>query len=68
MKILYKEISTCRECPYLEYDPYYSMIITDGWDCNNTGERLINGEEWNEDFKIPKSCPLPGKLDVLKKL
>ena len=36
---------TCSNCPYEEYDGFYSMSRDSGHDCGKTGKRIANDGE-----------------------
>jgi hypothetical protein len=55
-------INNCSECPYSEYDNYYSMSTNSGWDCKLTGERIATdiGAKVQDLSTLPihNKCPL----------
>jgi hypothetical protein len=54
IKVLYKEITCCPECPYYQYH-YYSNL------CMNKDK----GDSKVLETSIPKDCPLPNfRLDT----
>ena len=66
------EISSCNECPYLEYDSHYSRSYDSGYDCNfkEKDRRIKNDNDHTIDLEnIHSSCELPTILSsTLKKL
>ena len=74
-KVIYKEVSTCDDCPYCEYNPYYSFGTDSGYDCTFGGgrRRIIDDWDWDnlnnpdrlilkyDGIPIPEWCPLPNK-------
>lgn len=48
------ELNDCESCPFLEYDPHYSMSYDSGHDCKLLGERIANDctiSKYNDDMK-----------------
>jgi len=76
MKAINLLIKNCSECPYLDYDSYYSRSRDSGYDCkHDKGSRIIDDWEWSNTnnpkrlnlkmntISIPDWCPLPnGKI------
>ena len=74
---LEKTITTCFDCPYCRYDPYYDRSVDSGYDCFLAGRRIIDDWDWDnpnnperlelkmEDIPIPDWCPLREKNDKL---
>lgn len=78
MKKLELEIKNCSECPYLTYDPHYSMSRDSGHDCKKSHRRIIDDwdynnsnnpkrmvKDWDNNYPIPipEWCEL---FDVIK--
>lgn len=59
-KIIFKVVRHCGECPYIKYDPHYSMSRDSGYDCGLVGGRIIDDSEIKKDTKkeIPAWCEL----------
>jgi|WetSurMetagenome_2_1015567.scaffolds.fasta_scaffold14813_16 hypothetical protein len=68
-KLVINNIKTCEDCPYFQYDPYYSMSTDSGYDCKKESRRIIDDADMmehvkgvnrykNEPIKIPEWCPL----------
>ena len=69
-KVIVKEIESCSECPYCEYDAYYDRVRDSGYDCKLVGKRIIDDWDWDntknpnrlnkqyEKIPIPEWCPL----------
>ncbi|MCK9445624.1 hypothetical protein M0Q50_01885 [bacterium] len=52
---IYLEIESCNECPYCEYDSYYSLSSDSGYDCSQLHERIVNDwqiSSYSEKLKI----------------
>lgn len=76
-KILFLEITSCSQCPYLEADFYYDMHTDSGWDCNHSdgeGRIIDEGElralEHHDGPKLPADtvpdwCPLLDRSDIV---
>ena len=72
-------VKTCSECPYCEYDPNYGMSYDSGYDCKNSGSRIIDDWEWSNTnnkkrlnltengIPIPSDCPLEKVDGILEK-
>ena len=59
MKVLYKRIEKCEECPYFWY-----YVLEDGnieflAFCKLAGKKLKK-----ENSSVPKNCPLPDEKDL----
>ena len=69
-KIIRKEVESCSDCPYCEYDACYDIGRDSGYDCKLIGRRIIDDWEWDntnnpnclsksvEKIPIPDWCPL----------
>lgn len=66
-KIINLVVESCSECPYCRYDGNYNRSRDSGYDCSQTGKRIV--DDWdvnninNENpagwpIQIPDSCPL----------
>ena len=83
MKKIEMYIEKCSQCPYFEYDSYYSMNKDSGYDCkHDKGGRIIDDFEWSnssnparlnqfmKDIPTPDWCPLEDvtRRDKLEKI
>ena len=73
MKIINLYVNVCDDCPYLNYDPHYSMSTASGYDCeHDKGGRIIDDHQWKNGQKIiiPDWCPLPdvGRREKIEKI
>lgn len=74
-KVLSLEINCCAECPYCQYDGYYSMSQDSGMDCHHPKSpgsgRIVNEGSYisirNRTMEntiasgVPDWCPLDNK-------
>ena len=69
-ELVIPKITKCDECPYCQYDGYYSIGTDSGYDCKKINKRIIDEGDTmihknginvykNEPIKIPDWCPLP---------
>lgn len=66
-KKLFMIITSCFECPYIEYDPYYDCSRDSGFDCRLAGRRIINERKLKARrfIEIPDWCPLENMQENL---
>ena len=75
-QLIKPEITKCDDCPYCQYDSYYSMSMDSGYDCKKLDRRIIDDSDMiihkdginvqkNEPIQIPDWCPLPNKRGFL---
>lgn len=62
MKILYKVIVVCDDCPYCEYQHCYGSVPA-RYGCGNIDKVIINTEDMTDEdmcvgITIPNWCPL----------
>ena len=72
------EVTSCGDCPFLNYDAYYDCSTDSGYDCYFVGRRANDREieKWEAEKqegdhplkRRPKNCPLIpiSKIDELK--
>lgn len=47
MRKLELNINNCRECPFCNYDPHYSMSKDSGYDCSNPNSQVTRiADDW----------------------
>jgi len=68
------EISTCFDCVYCYYNPYYNTTGTRGYECALAKRRIIDDWDWSDSrnpnrlnrrvdsLPTPKWCPLKQKI------
>lgn len=58
MKLVFKEVSCCAECPYLNFYENIDILFNARWWCGHEdfGGKLDN---FNRANKIHPKCPLP---------
>jgi hypothetical protein len=67
-----KIVSSCWECPYLQYTRGKEVSVLDGWNCNHEviNHRQVIDQRHREEFAeqypkgFPSWCPLPVLDDV----
>jgi hypothetical protein len=63
-------IKDCSECPFAEYDSYYSMSQDSGWNCynDNATETRIKDDAGGNSADIvgfiPEWCPLEESIGL----
>ena len=65
MKKIELTIKNCNECPYFSHDSDYGMSYDSGYNCDLSGERIMDDYQYDKlidkTMSIPDTCPLENK-------